>query len=362
MSDPFGAGARDLFGVELPIVLGPMSGGPSTPQLVAAVSGAGGLGFLGEGYAPPEQIHRDIGAVRSLTDRPFGVNLFVPGDVAVDAEQIARAVELLLPYRAELGLPTQTVPAAFAEDFEQQLAAVLSERIPVVTFTFGLPDAGVVAELRRAGTVVGGTATTPDEARAWEVLGVDFVVAQGAEAGGHRATFLASAGDDLIGTSTLVNLVRATTDLPVVAAGGITDGRGVASALVRGACAAQLGTAFLLCPESGTSEPYRRAVRRATATDTVITSVFSGRRARGIVNRFARELQGHDLPPYPIQNALTRELRQAAAQRGDEQLLSLWAGQGVELVEEQLAAVLVARLAAEARAASAEAAGEGTLR
>jgi nitronate monooxygenase len=341
---------RDLIGVDLPIVLGPMAGGPSTPALAAAVSNAGGLGFLGEGYASPDQIRADLRALKEATDRPFGVNLFVPDQVDVDPAQIKAALQVLAPYRRELGLGKQVVPERFAESFEDQLAAVLHEGVPVFTTTFGVLTPDVVESFRQRRTLVGATATTPREAEACVASGVDFVVAQGAEAGGHRGSFLQAPGDDLIGLVALVPEVVDVTGLPVVAAGGIVDGRGVRAALGLGACAAQLGTTFLLCPEAGTSAPYREALRQAAADETVMTSAFSGRRARGIVNRLARDLAGRtDLPPYPIMNALTRDLRRVAAEHGDASLLSLWAGQGVRRVREFPAAQLVALIDAESR-------------
>jgi len=310
----------DLFNIELPVVLGPMAGGPSTPALAAAVSNAGGLGSLGEGYESPDRIRDHIGTTRALTSRPFAVNLFVPDAVDRTDARIDAMLRALAPYREELGLDPQAIPDRFAEDFEAQLAVVVEERVPIFTFTFGLLPPGAIETLHDAGTIIGGTATTPAEAEALAAAGVDFVVAQGSEAGGHRGSFLPTPGDDLIGLAAL------------------------------GATAAQLGTAFLLCPEAGTSAPYREAVRTARPEDTVITSAFSGRRARGIANRFSRAFATRsDVPPYPVMNALTRELRKVAAERGDASLLSLWAGQSVGLVRELPAGELVAHLAYELR-------------
>lgn len=343
-------GSQQLFGIELPIVLGPMSGGPSTPRLAASVSNAGGLGSLGEGYRSAAQIRADIQAVRSLSDRPFAVNLFAPESVDVDSRSVRTAIEVLAPYRRELGLSPQGPPEQLAEDFDVQLDAVLeAEGVPIFTYTFGLlPDRAVDA-LHRSGTIIGGTATTPSEARAIADNGADFVVAQGSEAGGHRGSFLESGkGEDLIGLVALVPAVLDIAALPVVAAGGMTDGRGIAAALMLGASAAQLGTVFLLCPEAGTNSAYRQALASATAEDTVITRAFSGRRARGIANRLTAELAGRtDLPPYPVLNAMTRDLRQAAAARGDAGFLSLWAGQGVGGLRSVPAGELVDRLAQE---------------
>ncbi len=349
---PFGTEARELLGIELPIVLAPLAGGPSTPELAAAVSNAGALGSLGQGYATPGRIRDDIRALRRATDRPFAVNLFAPEVVEVDVEAIGRAIEVLAPYREELGLPPQSVPDRFAEDFDEQFQVVLEERIPVFTFTFGpLPD-GSVEALHEVGTLVGGTVTTSSEAEALAAQGVDFIVAQGAEAGGHRGSFLGGDDHGLIGLVSLVPLIRDTTRLPVVAAGGIGDGRGVAASLVLGAVAAQLGTAYLVCPEAGTSPPYRRAVLHSHPEDTVITKAFSGRRARGIANRLSADLADReDLPPYPILNRLTRGIRRVAAARDEPELLSLWAGQGTGLIRVLPAAELTMRLAEEAHRA-----------
>jgi nitronate monooxygenase len=337
-----------LFDVDLPIAAGPMAGGPSTPALVAAVSASGGLGSLGAGYLSPDAIRNEIRTVRAATARPFACSLFAPAAYAVDAHEIAAAIAALAPYREELGLPAQEAPTRFAEDFDAQLDVVVSERVPVFTFTFGLLPEPAIESLHRSGAKVGGTATTPAEAKLLEDSGVDFVVAQGGEAGGHRGSFVETRGDDVVGLLALVPQVRDTVRVPVVAAGGIMDGRGITAALTLGASAVQLGTAFLLCPEAGTSAPYRSAIRVARAEDTVITSVFSGRRARGVLNRMAAELAGmRGLPPYPVLNALTRDLRSAAAARGTSDFLSLWCGQGVGLIREMPARDLMAHLARE---------------
>lgn len=345
----WGRRGRELFGIEVPVVLGPMAGGPSTPELVAAVSEAGGLGILGGGYRTPDELRDDIHAVRATTPRPFGVNLFAPESTVVDDDALARAIEALAPFRAEVGLGPQAVPARFAESFDEQMAVVESERVPAFTITFGPVPSMWVERLHRVGTLVGATVTTAEEARAMESTGVDFIVAQGAEAGGHRASFLPAAGDGLVGVAALVPQVCDTVALPVVGAGAIADGRGLVAALVLGACAAQLGTAFLLCPEAGTSAPYRDALLRAHPEDTVITTAFSGRPARGIANHMTDALAGRtDLPSYPVLNALTRDLRLAATQRGDPRFLSLWAGQGLRLARPEPAAAVVARITEEA--------------
>jgi nitronate monooxygenase len=341
-----------LLGIEVPIVLAPMAGGPSTPALVAAVSGAGGLGTLGLGYLEPDAIGHQVTAVRSGTDRPFGVNLFVPRPVPVDEAQLSAAWDLLAPYRGELSMPETPRPTKFAPDFADQVQAVLEARVPFVTFTFGIPDAEVLAAVRHSGAAVGLTITTADEARAATEAGCDVLVAQGAEAGGHRGSFLAGPERSLVGLVSLVPQCLAVSGLPVLAGGGIMDGRGVAAALVLGAAGAQLGTAFLDCPEAGTSDPYRRALRGATG-DTVLTEAISGRMARGLPNRLTHELAGRAVPPYPVMNALTSGLRRRAAELGRHEFLSLWAGQGVAQMRPLPAAQLTHLLAEEAESALA---------
>src|SRR5438309_4556555 len=257
--------AIERLGIRLPIVGAPMGGGPSTPALVAAVSEAGGLGSLAGGYLSPDRLRADIAAVRAATSKPFAVNLFVPTPVAPTGEELEAALAALEPYRLELGLPAR--PAAggpWSEDFEAQLAVVVEERVPVTSFTFGLLPPAAVAALHDAGSLLVGTATTVEEAVAAEASGADLVCAQGSEAGAHRGTFLGAAEQALIGTLALVPQVCDAVQVPVIAAGGIMDGRGVAAALGLGAGAAALGTAFLRCPEAGTSATYRRALATAT--------------------------------------------------------------------------------------------------
>ncbi|MDQ1491631.1 MAG: nitronate monooxygenase [Actinomycetota bacterium] len=340
------------LGIRLPIVGAPMGGGPSTPALVAAVSEAGGLGSLAGGYLAPDRLRADIAAVRALTAQPFAVNLFAPTPVEPAGEAIEAAQRALELYRQELGLSPRPAAAAgpWAEDFEAQLAVVVEERVPVTSFTFGLLPEAAVAALHDAGSLLVGTATTVDEARAAVASGADLVCAQGSEAGAHRGTFLGPAEQALVGTLALVPQVCDAVDVPVLAAGGIMDGRGVAAALGLGAGAAVLGTAFLRCPESGTSAPYRRALAAAIETSTAVTTAITGRMARGIENRLMRDLRHLDVPPYPVMNTLTSELRRRAAERDEPDLMSLWCGQGIRLATELPAGELVRRLADDAAA------------
>lgn len=330
-----------------PLVLAPMAGGPSTPALCAAVSEAGGLGSYGAAYVPPGKLREEIRAIRALTSKPFAINLFADEGVEADAAALTAAQGALSPYRAQLGLaPAGPLPPLVT--LREAFQVLLEERVPAFSFTFGIPPREMLLACRTAGIVTIGTATSVREARALEEAGVDFVCAQGAEAGGHRGTFDRDADPPLIGTMALVPQVVDAVRTPVIAAGGIMDGRGFAAALALGASAVSLGTAFLRCPEAGTSKPYRQALKEARDDATVLTRAFSGRAARGLANRFTREMAVAPLAPYPAQNALTREIRAAAARHGDPGMLSLWAGQAAALARELPAAELVAQILREA--------------
>ncbi len=346
-----GPGLARLLGIEHSIIQAPMAGGTTTPELVAAVSNAGGLGSIGAAYLTPDQIRESVAAVRRLTSRPFGVNLFVAAP-AVDPATWNGGPMLgfLAPHHAALGLPLPELPSSFAPEPEAQLAAVLDERVPVFSFTFGVPDAGAIAAFQAAGTRVFGSATTVAEARVLADAGVDGVVAQGSEAGAHRATFAGGFEESMVGTLALVPQVVDAIDIPVVASGGIMDGRGIVAAEALGAAGVQLGTAFLTTDESGASAAYREALLRARDDQTVLTRAFSGRPARGIVNDFISQMSAPDAPeplPFPVQNALTGPVRRAAAAQADPDRLALWAGQGVPLARAIGAGALVAQLVEE---------------
>ena len=341
------------LGCEHPIIQAPMAGGGDTPQLVAACANAGAFGFIGAAYLSPQQIADSAHAVRALTSRPFGVNLFAP-TAATQATEIEAARVRLQPYYAEFGL---TVPPHVpAEDrFMAQLDAALAAGPAVISFTFGMPPADALASIKSRGVLLVGTATTVAEALALRDAGFDAIVAQGSEAGGHRGTFLGAFDDAMIGTMALVPQIVDAARLPVIASGGIMDGRGIAAALALGAGAVQLGTAFLTCDEAGIVEEYKNLILHTAEDGTRITRVFSGRPARGIANRFMREMAdaADQTPPFPIQNALTRPLRSAAAKNGRTEFLSLWCGQAPRLARRQPAAGLVQRLVAETRSAIA---------
>jgi nitronate monooxygenase len=322
-----------------------MAGGGDTPALVAAVSEAGGLGCIGAAYLTPQQIADSARAVRERTRRPFGINLFAPTAAPAAPANLAAALARVAPYYAELGLPPPLPPALPRDTFDDQLAACLDSGAAVFSFTFGMLPARAIERIKARGLLLFGTATTVDEAVLLERAGVDGVVAQGSEAGGHRGSFAGGFEESMIGTIALVPLIADAVRVPVIASGGIMDGRGVAAALALGAAAVQLGTAFLTCDEAGVPEAYKQAI--LDAGPSRITRAFSGRPARGLVNRFLAEVPPEEILPFPLQNALTRPMRAAAAKAGRAELLSLWAGQGARLARRQPAAELVERLGRE---------------
>jgi len=339
----------EKLGIENPIVQGPMGGGPSTPELVAAVSNAGGLGSLGAAYLSPDQIGDAIRRIRTLTDRPFQVNLFAGGwqtDLSFDP---APMLALLSEIHAALGLPPPTLPQLGPDPYQAQLEAVLDARPPIFSFTFGIPDRDTMSRLRAHGILAIGTATTVAEARLLTEVGVDAIVAQGSEAGAHRGTFAAPFEESMVPTLTLTRQIRSAVSTPVIAAGGLMDGSDVVTALDAGASAVALGTAFLASPESGASDAYKRAIVDADRDATVVTRAFSGRPARGLRNNFIARLEGNEssILPYPLQNALTRSMRTAAAKQGAAGFLSLWAGTGVARAQAVPAGELVKRLTEE---------------
>ena len=346
-------GFLEHLGIQEPIIQAPMAGGATTPELVSAVSEAGGLGFLGAAYLTAEAIATTADEVRRRTSRPFGINLFAPLPEPSPGD-VSRMLELLAPIHAGLGLSPPEVPSSPPSSFDAQLDAVLATDATVFSFTFGLLPDGVVDRLHAREILVMGTATTVDEALQLEATGVDAIVVQGSEAGAHRGTFGGPFEAAMIGTMALVPQVVDAVRVPVVASGGIMDGRGIAAALALGAAAAQLGTAFLTCPESGIPASHKQAILGGREDATRITRAFSGRPARGLVNRLMDLIDAEPdaIPPFPIQNTLTRPIRTAAAARDDAAHLSLWAGQGVRMARSLPAADLVAALAEELASAS----------
>lgn len=339
------------LGLDNPIMLAPMGGGPATPELVAAVSNAGGMGALAAAYLSPEQIAADGARIRALTDRPFYVNLFAGAyDQAAHGDSAAM-LALLAVIHHELALPPPLLPELTPDPFPAQLDAVLALRPALFTFIFGIPSPAALARLRQAGIAIAGTATTVEEAQLLQAAGVDAIVAQGAEAGAHRGTFARSFEQSMIPVRELVPAIVRSVSLPVIACGGLMDGHDVAALLTLGAEATALGTAFLACLESGAAPSYKQAILAARGDPTVITRAFSGRPARGIANGFIARVDADAILPYPLQNALTREMRGAAGKQGRAEYLSLWAGTGVARARALPASELMRQLLAELRQA-----------
>jgi len=349
----------ERFQMRVPVVQAPMAGGATTPALVAAVSNAGGLGFLAGAALSPEKIASEVAAIRALTDRPFGVNLFVLDPASPDDATVRRALAAIDPLRADLGLPPGKPLERYAPDFRAQLDTLIELRVPVAGFTFGLLPAADVERLHASGAYVVGTATHVAEGVAWRDAGADAIAAQGAEAGAHRGTFIGAFEEALVGTMALVPQLVDATGLPVLAAGGIMDGRGIVAALALGAQAAVMGTAFLTCRESAIPEVWKTRVRGMSDTATEVTRAITGRHARGIRNPLMQRLSetADSIAPYPVQNALTQELRQNAGRAQNGDYLSLWAGQGAPLGRARAegigAAELMAQLEDEWRASTA---------
>lgn len=345
-----------MLGIKYPIIQAPMAGGPTTPELVVTVSNAGGLGFLGAGYMSADSMRAAIHRIRKLTDKPFGVNLFIPDkNIKLDMELVSLMRDYLKglgPFADEITGEIESIPVENTLDrdhFAKQLEVILEERVPVFSFTFGCPTREEIEQLKAKGIRVIGTATTVEEAMKLEDLTVDAIVSQGYEAGGHRGTFLGFDESRLIGTIALIPQVVDKVSVPVIASGGIMDGRGILACLALGASAVQMGTAFLVSLESGAHPKYKQAILNSRDTDTVITTAFSGKPARGIRNAFITSMQEYKtlIPAYPIQNALTRPIRDWASRKSNPDFMSLWAGQGSSLSRASSAAKIVQRLVQE---------------
>ncbi|MFG6117582.1 NAD(P)H-dependent flavin oxidoreductase [Halobacillus sp. MO56] len=335
-----------LLNIEFPIIQAGMAGGVTTPELVAAISNAGGLGTIGAGYMTAEDLQTAIQETKKRTDKPFGVNVFVPEEVHVAKADISFANELLRSFHEELQIePTEEVSYS-SSTFQKQLDVIVEENVPVCSFTFGVPTEKVISRLKSHQIRLIGTATTVKEAIINEDAGIELVVAQGSEAGGHRGTFAASFEQGTVGTMSLIQRTAARVSIPVIAAGGIMDARGFVAATKLGAKGVQMGTAFLTSPESGAKPLHKQAILESSGDDTVLTRSFSGKPARGIENAFIRQMRQHEqaLPPYPIMNTLTKTLRKAAAAQNKPEYLSLWAGQNASLSRELPAGQLIQQM------------------
>lgn len=325
--------AVSRLGIRHPIVQGPFGGGLSTTRMASIVSNMGGLGSFGAHILSPDEIGRVAAEMRSLTPHPFALNLWISdhdeGGRDTSAAAFDRWFELFAPYYRELGVEKPAIPPCFHQPYEQQVEALLEARPPVFSFVFGIPAPKILAECKRRGIVTLGAATSIAEAQALDVAGVDLILATGFEAGGHRPSFLARAEDSLMGTFVLTQLVAPRVKAPVLAGGGIADGKGVRAAFALGAQAVQIGTAFLACEESGTTAEHREVLFSDTAQHTSLTRAFSGRLARGVRNRWLEEMakRTEDLAPFPIQNWFLSKLRPAVTGAKRTDLVSLWSGQ-----------------------------------
>jgi nitronate monooxygenase len=341
----------DLFGIDIPIVQAPMAGATS-PDMVIAVSEAGGLGSLGCAMHGPEQVRADVGIIRQRTSRPINLNFFCHADPAPDAGRQSAWLARLQPYYGELGIDATAVPAGpLRSPFDEAMCEVVAEvKPPVVSFHFGLPERRLLDRVRQTGAKIVSSATSVAEARWLEDQGCDGVIAQGYEAGGHRGMFLSSDVAGQAGTMALVPQIVDAVKVPVIAAGGIADGRGIVAALALGAAAVQIGTAYLLCPESLVSPLHRAALKAARDDGTVLTNVFTGRPARGIVNRLVREAGpiSAEAPQFPLAANAVGPLRAAGEASGSSDFSALWSGQAAALGRELGAGELTRQLAADA--------------
>lgn len=343
----------DLVGTELPIVLAPMAG-PGAAELAIAVAEAGGLGSLPCAMLTPEQIRQNLEIIRQRTSRPINVNFFCHTPPVPDAARAQRWKARLAGYYRELGVdPDAPVAAPARAPFDEAACALMEEFRPkVVSFHFGLPEAQLLERVKKAGSLVMASATTAEEARWLESRGCDAIIAQGNEAGGHRGMFLTNDVSAQAGTFALVPQVVDAVKVPVIAAGGITDSRGIAAAFALGAAAAQVGTAYLFCPEAKVPPPHRAALKSARDDGTALTNLFTGRPARGIINRLMREVgpMSADAPQFPLATGAVQPLRAKAEAQGSGDFSPLWAGQAAALGREMPAGELTRTLAREAQA------------
>jgi len=339
---------QDLLGTEVPIIQAPMAGVQGS-ALAVAVANAGGVGSLPCASLDLDTVRGEVAAIRAQTAAPFNLNFFCHAAPAPDPEREAAWRRVLAPYFAEFGIDTAAIRAApIRATFGPQAADLVAElRPPVVSFHFGLPSEALLARVRGAGAKVLSSATTVDEARWLEARGVDAIIAQGLEAGGHRGSFLSNDVGAQLGTLALVPQIADVVKVPVIAAGGIADARGVAAAMALGASGVQVGTAYLLCPETRTSGVHRAALARDAARVTALTNVFTGRPARSIVNRLMRELgpMSSAAPAFPLAAAAIASLRAKAESQGSGDFSPLWCGQNATGCREAPAAAVTRELA-----------------
>ncbi|HEY8929054.1 MAG TPA: nitronate monooxygenase [Mucilaginibacter sp.] len=342
--------ATELLGINYPIMQGPFGGGLSTPELVAAVSNAGGLGGYGAYTLSPQEIYDVDKRIKALTGKPYNINLWVSDtdapDGTVSDAQFEQAKTLFKPYFDEAGIPSPEKPAPFKSRFENQVGVILDIKPKVFSFMFGTLPQDIMEQCRRLGIKTVGAATTLDEALAFEASGVDMIIASGFEAGGHRPSFLAPAEQSTIGTFVLIQLIREKIKTPIIAAGGIANGKGIAAALTLGADAAQIGTAFLATEESGALPIHRQMLFSDAAKYTTLSRAFTGRLGRGITSRVAKDLAGKEKQflPFPLQTTFMSPLRKAAIDQQKWDMILFWGGQIAPILKHTKAADLMQSL------------------
>ena len=348
--------ASEILGIEYPILQGPFGGNLSSIQLVATVSNAGGLGGYGAYTLSPQEIVEVDQQIKAATNKPYNINLWVSDTDTVDGsiadEQFKRAESLFKPYFDELGIELPEKPAPFISRFEKQVEVILRQRPPVFSFMFGVPSAEILEQCHRLGIVTIGAATTLDEAIVLESAGVDLIIASGFEAGGHRPSFLASLELSTIGTFVLVQLIKEKVKIPVIAAGGIANGKGVAAALALGADAVQIGTAFLATDESNATAIHKKMLFSDAAKYTRLSRAYTGRLGRGISSRIAEELVNKEkgFLPFPLQTQFMSHLRKAAIEQEKWDMILFWGGQIAPILKHTKAGELMKSLVEEATA------------
>ena len=339
--------AAEILDIQYPILQGPFGGNLSSVELVSTVSNTGGLGGYGAYTLSPQEIVEVDQQIKAATNKPYNINLWVSdtdtADGSVSDEQFKKAQSLFKPYFDELGIGLPEKPAPFKSRFENQVEVVLHQRPPVFSFMFGIPSADILERCRRLGIVTIGAATTPDEAIVLESAGVDMIIASGFEAGGHRPSFLAPAASSVTGTFVLLQLIKEKVKIPVIAAGGIANGKGVAAALALGAGAAQIGTAFLATDESNATAIHKQMLFSDAAKYTTLSRAFTGRLGRGITSRIAKDLvnKENSFLPFPLQTQFMSPLRKAAIEQEKWDMILFWGGQIAPVLKHTKAAELM---------------------
>ena len=348
--------AAELLGIQYPIIQGPFGGNLSSVELAATVSNAGGLGGYGAYTLNPQEIVEVNSQIKAATDKPYNINLWVsdtdaPKGGITDA-QFEQAKKIFQPYFDEVGLPVPEKPVPFQSRFENQVEVIMDIRPKVFSFMFGVPSADILEQCRKRGMVTIGAATTLDEAVFLEAAGVDMIIASGFEAGGHRPSFLASAESSITGSFVLLQLIREKVRVPVIAAGGIATGKGIAAALALGASAAQIGTAFLACDESNALPIHRKMLFSDAAKYTTLSRAYTGRLGRGITSKIATEMLGNEdkILPFPLQSTLMSSLRKAALEQEKWDMILFWGGQIAPVLRHTKAKALMESLIEETTA------------